>query len=161
MARIHQAIKPFLWFEDQAEEAARFYVSVFPDSRIVTMSRYNSALPDKKGSVMVCKFELMGQEFLALNGGSKPEYNDSISLLVECETQAEVDHLWGKLTAGGGSERPCGWLKDKYGVSWQVTPRRLLELVQDPDEAKAARAMQAMFTMKKIVIAEIERAAAG
>ena len=121
------------------------------------MSRYSSALPDRKGSVMLCNFELDGQAFIALNGGTDPGYNDAISLLVECETQAEVDELWGKLTAGG-SERPCGWLKDKFGVSWQVAPRRLLALVQDPDDARASRAMQAMFSMTKIDIAEIERA---
>lgn len=121
------------------------------------MSRYSSALPDRKGSVMLCNFELDGQAFIALNGGTDPGYNDAISLLVECETQAEVDELWGKLTAGG-SERPCGWLRDKFGVSWQVAPKRLLALVQDPDDARASRAMRAMFAMTKIVIADIERA---
>jgi predicted 3-demethylubiquinone-9 3-methyltransferase (glyoxalase superfamily) len=160
MAKIKQKIKTFLWYDRQAEEAANFYVSVFPNSRILAISHYNSSIPDKQGSVMVCRFELDGQEFLALNGGPAFTLNESVSLLVECDTQAEVDELWEKLTAGG-SEAPCGWLKDKFGLSWQITPWRLLELVQDPDDAKAARAMQAMFSMKKIIIADIERAVQG
>jgi predicted 3-demethylubiquinone-9 3-methyltransferase (glyoxalase superfamily) len=157
MAKIKQKIKPFLWYDHEAEEAANYYVSVFPDSKVISISHYNSAIPDKKGSVMMCKFELAGQEFLALNGGSQEKFNDSISLLVECETQAEIDELWSRLTAGG-SERPCGWLTDKFGLSWQLAPSRLLELVQDPDDTKASRAMQAMFSMKRIIIADIERA---
>ncbi|MEX5219855.1 MAG: VOC family protein [Nitrospira sp.] len=157
MAKIKQKIQTFLWYDHEAEEAANYYVSVFPDSRIISISRYNSAIPDKKGSVMMCKFQLAGQEFLALNGGSQEKFNDSISLLVECETQAEIDELWSTLTEGG-SERPCGWLTDKFGLSWQIAPTRLLELVQDPDDTKASQAMQAMFSMKKIIIADIERA---
>lgn len=157
MARIKQKIKTFLWYDRQAEEAAKFYVSVFPNSKVLSVSRYNSAVPDKKGMVMMCKFRLAGQEFLALNGGPEPKFTESVSLLVECETQAEVDKFWNKLSAGG-SEMPCGWLKDKFGLRWQITPSRLLKLVQDPNEAKASRAMQAMFSMKKIIIADIERA---
>jgi predicted 3-demethylubiquinone-9 3-methyltransferase (glyoxalase superfamily) len=150
MAKIRQRIKTFLWYDHEAEAAATYYVSVFPDSRIISVSHYNSALPEQKGSVMMCKFELAGQEFLALNGGRQQNFNDSISLVVECETQAEIDELWGKLTARG-SERPCGWLTDRFGLSWQIAPSRLLELVQDPDDAVASRAMQAMFSMRKIV----------
>jgi predicted 3-demethylubiquinone-9 3-methyltransferase (glyoxalase superfamily) len=158
MPKIKQKIQTFLWFDHQAEEAAKYYVSVFPDSRILAVSHYNSAMPERKGSVMVCKFELCGQEFLALNGGPEFTFNESISLLVECETQREVDELWDKLISGGGSESQCGWLKDKFGLSWQITPSRLLELVQDPDDAIASRAMQAMLSMKKIILADIEGA---
>jgi predicted 3-demethylubiquinone-9 3-methyltransferase (glyoxalase superfamily) len=157
MARIKQKIKTFLWYDRQAQEAAKFYVSVFPNSKILSVSHYNSAMPGKKGMVMMCKFRLGGQEFLALNGGAEPKFTESVSLLVECETQAEVDKYWNKLSAGG-SEMPCGWLKDKFGLRWQITPSRLLKLVQDPNDAKASRAMQAMFSMKKIIIADIERA---
>lgn len=157
MAKIKQKIKTFLWYDREAEEAANYYVSVFPGSKIISVSHYNSAVPDKKGSVMVCKFELSGQEFLALNGGAPEKFNESVSLLVECETQREIDELWSRLTVGG-SEKPCGWLTDKFGLSWQITPSRLLELVQDPDDTKASRAMRAMFSMKKIIIADLERA---
>lgn len=160
MTKIKQKIKTFLWYDHEAEEAANYYVSVFPDSKIISTSHYNSAVPSKKGSVMVCKFELAGQEFLALNGGPQQNFNDSISLFVECETQAEIDEIWSRLTAGG-SERPCGWLTDKFGLSWQIAPSRLLELVQDPDDTKASRAMQAMFSMKKIIIADVEQATRG
>jgi predicted 3-demethylubiquinone-9 3-methyltransferase (glyoxalase superfamily) len=157
MAKISQKITTFLWFNDEAEEAARFYVSLFEDSRIVAISRYPDAIPDKTGSVMLVTFELAGQKFHALNGGSQYKFNESISLLVECETQSEVDALWSKLTEGG-EERPCGWLTDRFGLSWQVAPRQLLELVSGDDREVAATAMRAMFTMKKIVIADIERA---
>jgi predicted 3-demethylubiquinone-9 3-methyltransferase (glyoxalase superfamily) len=157
MAKITQKITTFLWFDDQAEEAMKFYVSVFPDSKVLSISHYNSAVPGKKGSVMVCKFQLADQEFLALNGGPNAEFNESVSLFVQCETQTEIDDLWSKLSEGG-SERPCGWLTDKFGLCWQTAPSRLLELVQDRDDAKASRAMQAMFGMKKIIIADLERA---
>ncbi len=157
MAKITQKITTFLWFDDQAEEAMNFYVSVFADSKILSISHYNSAGPGKKGSVMLCKFKLAGQEFMALNGGPQTKFNQSISLFVQCETQAEIDDLWNKLSEGG-SELPCGWLTDKFGLSWQIAPARLLELVEDRDDARASRAMQAMFGMKKIIIADLERA---
>lgn len=157
MPVIHQKIKTFLWFEDQAEEAARFYTSLFDDSRIVNIARYTAANPDKEGSVMLVTFELSGQTFYALNGGPDDPFNDSVSLFVECDSQTEIDALWRRLTEGG-SERPCGWLKDRYGLSWQITPTRLLELVTNDNPETAAVAMRAMFEMKKIVIDDIERA---
>jgi predicted 3-demethylubiquinone-9 3-methyltransferase (glyoxalase superfamily) len=157
MAKISQKITTFLWFDNEAEEAAGFYISLFEDSRIVAISHYPDAVPDKVGSVMLVTFELAGQKFYALNGGSQYKFNESISLLVECEIQSEIDAFWGKLTEGG-EERPCGWLTDRFGLSWQIAPRQLLELVSGDDREVAATAMRAMFTMKKIVIADIERA---
>lgn len=158
MAKVRQKITTFLWFDDQAEEAARFYTSVFDDSRVVDVARYTAANPGKEGSVMMVTFELAGQRFYALNGGQNQPFNESVSLLVECDTQEEVDRLWSRLT-DGGTEVACGWLKDRYGLAWQITPKRLLELVTGPDRAVAAAAMRAMFEMKKIVIDDIERAA--
>ncbi len=157
MARIRQKITTFLWFDNQAEDAARFYTSLFDDSRIVAISRYPDAVPDKAGSVMIVTFTLAGQQFHALNGGPQYRLSESVSLLVECETQDEIDDLWRKLSAGG-EERPCGWLRDRFGLSWQVTPRQLLDRVTGEDPVAAAAAMRAMFEMKKIVIADIERA---
>jgi len=157
MPKITQKITTFLWFDTQAEEAARFYTSLFADSRIVAVSHYPDAVPDKVGTVMVVTFELAGQKFHALNAGPHYKFNEAISLLVECETQAEVDELWEKLTEGG-EERPCGWLTDRFGLSWQITPRQLLEATSSDDPKTAAAAMRAMFEMKKIIIADIERA---
>ncbi|QID17577.1 VOC family protein [Nitrogeniibacter mangrovi] len=157
MPTIHQKIKTFLWFNDQAEEAARFYTSVFDTGRIVRIARYNGATPDKEGAVMLVTFELAGQTFIALNGGFDIPFDDAVSLLVECDSQAEIDTLWSRLT-DGGEERPCGWLRDRFGLSWQIAPTRLLELVTNDDPETAATAMRAMFDMKKIVIADIERA---
>lgn len=157
MPKIRQKITPFLWFDDQAEEAARFYTSLFDDSRVVDIARYTAANPRQEGSVMLVTFELAGQRFYALNGGPNNPFNESVSLLVECETQEEVDRLWSQLT-DGGSERPCGWLKDRYGLAWQIAPTRLLELVTSADRKAAEAAMRAMFEMKKIVIGDIERA---
>lgn len=157
MPAINQKIKTFLWFKDQAEEAARFYTSLFDDGRIVNIARYTAANPDKEGTVMLVTFELAGQTFFALNGGPNDPFNESVSLLVECDTQEEVDTLWSRLTEGG-TEAPCGWLKDRYGLAWQITPKRLLELVTGADREVAAAAMRAMFEMKKIVIDDIERA---
>jgi predicted 3-demethylubiquinone-9 3-methyltransferase (glyoxalase superfamily) len=157
MPAIRQKITPFLWFSDQAEEAARFYTSIFENSRVVDVAHYTAANPDKEGSVMLVTFELAGQRFYALNGGANDPFNESVSLLVECETQEEVDELWSRL-AEGGTEAPCGWLKDRYGLAWQITPKRLLELVTSPDREVATTAMRAMFEMKKIVIADVERA---
>jgi predicted 3-demethylubiquinone-9 3-methyltransferase (glyoxalase superfamily) len=158
MVKISQKITTFLWFDTQAEAAARFYTSLFKDSRIVAISRYPDAVPDKAGSVMLVTFELAGQKFHALNAGPQYKFNESISLLVECETQAEVDEFWSKLTERG-EDKPCGWLTDRFGLSWQIAPARLLELVSGDDREAASAAMRAMFEMKKIVIADIERAA--
>jgi predicted 3-demethylubiquinone-9 3-methyltransferase (glyoxalase superfamily) len=158
MVKISQKITTFLWFDTQAEAAARFYTSLFKDSRTIAISHYPDAVPDKAGSVMLVTFELAGQKFHALNAGPQYKFNESISLLVECETQAEVDEFWSKLTEGG-AEKPCGWLTDRFGLSWQIAPARLLELVSGDDREAASAAMRAMFEMKKIVIADIERAA--
>jgi predicted 3-demethylubiquinone-9 3-methyltransferase (glyoxalase superfamily) len=150
-------ITPFLWFDDQAEEAARFYVSLFDNSRISRITRYGEAGPRPKGSVMTVELELDGQKLIALNGGPQYEFTEAISLSVDCETQEEVDEFWEKLSAGG-EEGPCGWLKDKYGLSWQINPRVLGEMLGDPDPAKSSRVMEAMLAMKKIDIAGLRRA---
>ncbi|GHG61159.1 VOC family protein [Streptomyces griseocarneus] len=146
-----QKITPFLWFDDQAEEAVRHYMSVFGDSRIVDVQRYGEAGPGKAGTVMTVTFELAGQQFIALNGGPHFTFNEAVSLSVDCVTQEEVDELWEKLGAGG-EEGQCGWLKDRFGLWWQVNPRKLNELLSDPDPVKAGRVMKAMLQMKKIDI---------
>ena len=156
-----QKINPCLWFDTEGEEAARFYTSVFPNSRILEITRYGSAGPRAEGSVMTVQFELDGQQFVALNGGPDFKFNEAISLEVHCESQEEVDSYWDALTADGGEEGPCGWLKDKYGLSWQIVPTVLYELIKDPDQEKSQRAMAAMLQMKKIEIDELEKAAAG
>ena len=155
-----QKITPFLWFDTEGEDAARYYTSVFPNSRIVEIQRYGEAGPRPDGTVMTVAFELDGQRFVALNGGPQYIFNEAISLAVECEDQDEVDRYWDTLT-DGGEPGPCGWLKDRFGVSWQIVPRRLTELVADEDREKAQRVMAAMLRMGKIDIAELERAAAG
>jgi len=155
-----QKITPCLWFDTEGEEAAQFYTSVFPNSRIVEVTRYGSAGPRAEGTVMTVSFELDGQGFVALNGGPDFTFNEAISLQVDCDSQDEVDSYWNALSEGG-EEGPCGWLKDKYGVSWQIVPRVLTELISDPDQEKAQRVMAAMLQMKKIEIAELEKAAAG
>lgn len=160
MVKISQPIAAFLWFDNEAEEAARFYTSLFEDSRIVAVSRYPDAIPSKAGSVMVVTFELAGQRFHALNGGPQYKFNESVSLMIECETQEEIDELWAKLTEGG-EERPCGWLADRFGLFWQITPRRMMEIISGDDREAASAAMQAMFQMKKMVIPDIERAVAS
>ncbi len=152
-----QTITPFLWFDTQAEEAANFYVSIFRNSKVLAVTRYGDAGPGPKGSVMTVRFQLDGQEFTALNGGPHFKFTEAISFSIPCKTQAEVDEFWGKLSAGG-QEGPCGWLKDKYGLSWQVNPTILGEMLNDPDPQKAARVMQAMLGMKKIDIAGLRRA---
>jgi predicted 3-demethylubiquinone-9 3-methyltransferase (glyoxalase superfamily) len=152
-----QKIKPFLWFDTQAEEAAHFYVSIFKNSKILNISRYGDAGPGPKGSVMTISFELDGQEFIGLNGGPHFKFTEAISFTVMCKTQEEVDDFWKKLTAGG-QEVECGWLKDKYGLCWQITPTILPEMLTDPDPQKAKRVIQAMMTMKKIDIAALQRA---
>jgi predicted 3-demethylubiquinone-9 3-methyltransferase (glyoxalase superfamily) len=153
-------ITPFLWFEDQAEEAARFYASIFEDARIGRITRYGAAGPRKPGTVMTVEFELDGQKFVALNGGPEFKFTEAISFSVECETQEEVDELWEKLSEGG-EQGPCGWLKDRYGMSWQVNPRVLSEMLDDPDPARSQRVMQAMMGMKKIDIGGLRRAYDG
>ena len=150
-------ITPFLWFNDQAEEAMNFYTSIFKNSKIGSVSRYGEGGPGQPGSVMTATFELDGQEFMALNGGPLFAFTEAISFFVNCETQAEVDELWGKLTEGG-EESQCGWLKDKYGLSWQIVPSVLGELLSDPDAEKAGRVMNAMLQMKKIDIAGLRAA---
>jgi predicted 3-demethylubiquinone-9 3-methyltransferase (glyoxalase superfamily) len=154
------AITPFLWFDTQAEEAAKFYTSIFPNSKIGKIARYGDAGPGPKGGVMTIAFELDGRHFTALNGGPVFSFTEAVSFVIDCKTQDEVDHYWSKLTAGG-QESQCGWLKDKFGLSWQVVPRQLAELLSSPDRGKANRVMQAMLKMKKIDIAALERAAQG
>jgi predicted 3-demethylubiquinone-9 3-methyltransferase (glyoxalase superfamily) len=155
-----QKIVTFLWFDNQAEEAANHYVSVFANSKITNISRYGDAGPGPEGSVMVVSFQLAGQEFMALNGGPEFKFNEAISLYVNCQSQAEVDELWEKLSAGG-QPGPCGWLKDRYGVSWQIVPTVLGELLQGPDPEKSNRAMQAMLKMSKLDIEGLRRAYEG
>jgi predicted 3-demethylubiquinone-9 3-methyltransferase (glyoxalase superfamily) len=155
-----QKITPFLWFDGKAEEAANFYTSIFKDSKILHIARYGEAGPGPKGSVMVATFELEGQRFMALNGGPQYTISPAISFFVDCETQAEVDELWEKLTAGGG-EVQCGWLRDKFGVSWQIIPRTLMELMQDKDPIKSQRVFKAMLQMIKIDIEGLQRAYRG
>ena len=152
-----QKITPFLWFDTQAEEAARFYVSIFRNSKIVGVSRYGEAGPGPRGSVMTVTFELGGQEFIALNGGPHFKFTEAISFSVDCKTQEEVDEFWRKLSEGG-EEGQCGWLKDKYGLSWQINPTILGEMLSDPDPGKSKRVMEAMLKMKKIDIAALKKA---
>ncbi len=154
-----QKISPCLWFDTEAEEAARFYTSVFPNSRIVDVAHYGEAGPREAGTVMTVEFELDGQEFVALNGGPEFTFSEAVSFQVSCESQSEVDRLWSTLSEGG-EEGPCGWLKDRFGLSWQIVPTRLRELLGDPDREKSQRVMRAMLEMKKIEIDALERAAA-
>ncbi|MEU9046030.1 MULTISPECIES: VOC family protein [unclassified Kitasatospora] len=156
-----QKISTFLWFDDQAEEAAAFYTSVFPNSRITQVTHYGEAGPREAGSVMTVAFELAGREYVALNGGPEFTFTEAVSLQVECEDQREIDELWAKLTADGGQEGPCGWLKDRFGLSWQITPRVLLDLIGDRDRAKADRVMAAVLRMQKLDIRQLLDAAEG
>ena len=152
------AITPCLWFDTEAEEAAQFYTSVFPNSRIVHVSHYGSAGPRPAGMVMEVEFELNGRSFLALNGGPDFTFSEAISLQADCKDQDEVDRLWVTLSEGG-EEGPCGWLKDRYGLSWQIVPSVMYELIADPDQERAQRTIAAMLQMGKLDIAELERAA--
>jgi predicted 3-demethylubiquinone-9 3-methyltransferase (glyoxalase superfamily) len=154
-----QKITPFLWFDTQAEDAARFYCSVFRNSKIGAITRYGDAGPGPKGSAMTVSFELEGIPYTALNGGPAYKFNNAVSFVVHCKTQDEVDHYWEKLTADGGKEIQCGWLSDKFGLSWQIVPDALTQLLSDKDPAKVNRVMQAMFPMKKLIIADLEYAA--
>ncbi len=153
-------ITPNLWFDEQGLEAAEFYTSVFPNSRITQVSHYGEAAPGKAGTVLTVAFELDGQQFVALNGGPEFRFNEAVSFQVDCKDQDEVDHYWSALSEGG-EEGPCGWLKDRFGLSWQIIPRRLPELLADPDREKAQRVMAAMLEMGKIEVDELERAAAA
>ncbi len=152
------AITPCLWFDTEGEEAAEFYTSIFPDSRILHVARYGDAGPREAGTVMTVSFELNGLRFVALNGGPEFTFSEAISFQVDCRSQEEVDDYWSRL-GEGGEEGPCGWLKDRYGVSWQIVPTRLTELLDDPDPATSQRVMAAMLQMKKIEIEALEQAA--
>ncbi len=153
-----QKITPFLWFDHQAEEAAKFYVSMFKNSKILNIARYGEGTPMPKGTVMTVDFVLEGERFTALNGGPMFKFTEAISFLVNCESQDEVDMLWKKLTSNGGAEGQCGWLKDKYGLSWQIIPTALGRMLSDPDPEKAQRVMSAMLKMKKIDVEAIRQA---
>ncbi len=155
-----QKITPCLWFDTQAEEAARFYVSIFKNSKIGAISRYGESGPGPAGSVMTVTFQLDGQEFMGLNGGPIFKFNEAVSFVVNCENQEEVDQMWAKLSSGG-QEVQCGWLKDRYGVSWQIVPRILGELMKDPDPAKTQRVMKALLQMKKLSVDGLRRAYEG
>jgi predicted 3-demethylubiquinone-9 3-methyltransferase (glyoxalase superfamily) len=152
-----QKITPFLWFDNQAEDAAHFYTSIFRNSKVVSVTRYGDAGPGPKGSVMTVKFQLDGQEFVALNGGPHFKFSEVVSFVANCETQEEVDDFWEKLSEGGEKVQ-CGWLKDKYGLSWQVVPTVLVEMLQDKDSEKSKRVMEAMLQMKKIDIKALKEA---
>ena len=162
-----QKITPFLWFDDQAEEAANFYTSIFKNSRVGNILRYGeeaarvSESGRPVGSVLTIEFEIAGQKFVALNGGPQFKFNESVSFVVNCETQDEVDYFWAKLTSHGGEESACGWLKDKYGLSWQITPTVLIDMLHDKDPQKAERVMKAMLQTKKIDIEKLKVAYAG
>ncbi|MBP1692061.1 MAG: hypothetical protein H6Q32_1413 [Bacteroidetes bacterium] len=153
-------ITPFLWFDNNAEEAVKFYLSVFKNSKILKETRYGDAGPGPKGSLMTVAFQLDGQDFMALNGGPYFSFTEAVSFVITCKDQKEVDYYWEKLTGNGGKESMCGWLKDRFGLSWQVVPTILPELLTDKDAAKAQRAAQAMMQMKKIDIAALQAAAA-
>jgi Uncharacterized protein conserved in bacteria len=150
-----------LWFDGQAEEAANYYTSIFPNSRLGDVARYTEAGPGPAGTVVTVEFVANGQKFVALNGGPEFTFNEAVSFEIRCENQDEVDHYWDTLTSDGGEESVCGWVKDKYGVSWQVIPQVLVDMVSDPDQQKAARAMAAMLEMRKIDIAALEKAYQG
>lgn len=152
-------ITPNLWFDAQAEEAAAFYVSIFPNSKVGATSYYGEAGPGPAGTVLTVSFTLDGKEFLALNGGPQFTFDEAVSFAIMCKDQAEIDYYWDRLTAGGGVEGPCGWLKDRYGLSWQVVPEAVERMMTDPDERRRDRAMKAVLSMKKLDLAAIEAAA--
>jgi predicted 3-demethylubiquinone-9 3-methyltransferase (glyoxalase superfamily) len=160
-----QKITPFLWFDDQAEEAVNFYTSLFKNSKIGRIFRNPQEAAEKTGrpvgSVLTIEFEIEGQKFVALNGGPLFKFNESVSFVINCETQEEVDYFWGKLIADGGEESACGWLKDKFGLSWQVTPTLLIDMLHDDDQEKSGRVMQAMLQMQKIEIPKLKAAYGG
>jgi predicted 3-demethylubiquinone-9 3-methyltransferase (glyoxalase superfamily) len=154
-------ITPFLWFDNNLEDAIKFYTAIFKDSKVLDVRRYDETGPDGKTKIMTARFRLAGQEFTGLNGGPHFKFTEAVSFVVSCKTQKEVDYYWRRLTADGGQESQCAWLKDKFGLSWQIVPEQLLKLMGDKDPAKAGRVMQAMFKMSKIIIKDLERAHAG
>lgn len=154
-------IAPCLWFNTEAEEAVNFYVSVFKDSRILDISRYGDTGPAEPGSVLAMNFELAGQKFMALNGGTDFPFSEAVSFFYECDSQQEIDEIWGKILENGGQEQQCGWIKDKYGLPWQVVPKVLGEMMSDPDPEKAQRAMAAMMQMVKLDIPTLQKAYEG
>jgi len=154
-------VTPFLWFDNNAEDAVKFYTSIFKNSKIGSTSRYGDAGPGPKGSVMTISFSIEGQEYTALNGGPVFKFNESVSFVVHCKDQQEVDYYWEKLTVDGGTEVECGWLKDKFGLSWQIVPDVLMELISDKDPAKSDRVMKQVLQMKKLDIARLKEAAAA
>ena len=156
-----QKIMPCLWFDDRIEDAVNFYTSVFPNAKITEMSRYGDVGPMPKGKVLTAIFEIEGQRFMALNGGPQHKFSEAISFVVRCADQKEVDYYWSKLLEGGGREDQCAWLKERFGLSWQIVPDALYRYMSDKDTAKANRVMQAMLKMKKIIIADLDKAAAG
>ncbi len=156
-----QKITPFLWFDNQAEEAANFYVSAFKNSKVLSVVRYGETGPGPKGTVMTVEFELEGQKFVGLNGGPHFKFTEAVSFVINCETQEEVDYFWEKLTAEGGAESQCGWLKDRYGLSWQVVPTAVIEMLKDKDPERSQRAMKAVLQMKKIDIGQAKQAYDG
>jgi predicted 3-demethylubiquinone-9 3-methyltransferase (glyoxalase superfamily) len=158
---IRQKITPHLWFDNNAEEAANLYTSIFPNSKITAIARYPEGSPGPAGTVMTVAFTLDGQDFVGINGGPIFKFSEAVSFLVDCETQAEVDTLWEKLLAGGGAEQQCGWLKDRFGLSWQISSMKLVKMMTDPNPARPKRVMDAMLKMKKIDIARLEQAYAG
>ncbi len=158
---IQQKITPCLWFDDDAEDAVAFYLSIFKDSRIVSRSRYGESVPDKKGSVLAISFKLEDQDFIAVNGGPHFKFNEAISLYVNCETQAEIDDYWSKLLAGGGQESQCGWLKDRFGLSWQIDYAGMQDMMSDTHPDRADRVMKEMLAMKKIDIQRLKDAYEG
>ncbi len=153
-----QKIAPFLWFDNQAEAAAQFYTSIFKDSKILETSRYGDAGPGPKGSVMVVKFQIAGMDVTALNGGPRFKFSEAFSFVVSCDNQAEIDEYWRKLTSDGGEESMCGWLKDKFGFSWQIVPKQMGKLMSQKDPQKSNRVMQALLQMKKLDVAKLEQA---
>ncbi|HEX8649133.1 MAG TPA: VOC family protein [Thermoleophilaceae bacterium] len=158
---IQQKLVPNLWFDTEAEEAAEFYCSIFPNSRILGSSRYTEDSPGETGTVMTVEWEIEGTRFVGINGGPLFKFNEAVSFMISCEDQDEIDYYWEKLIAGGGEEGPCGWLKDRFGLSWQVTPKGMDELFGHPDPDRANRAMKAMLKMKKLDVEELRRAADG
>jgi len=161
MLQPNSKVTSFLWLDTQAEAAANFYVSLFADAKIVDVARWGAGSPYPEGSVMSATLDLAGQQYILFNGGPHYQLNESFSLFVSCEDQAEVDHFWNALVADGGAPIQCGWLKDRFGVTWQIVPKALMRLLGDKDRAKAGRVMQAMMEMVKLDVAELERAAAG
>ena len=152
-------LTPFLWFDTEGKEAAEYYVSIFPNSKINHVSYFGEAGPRAEGTVLTVNFELDGKEYTALNGGPEYKFSEAVSFMIDCKDQAEVDYYWEKLTADGGQEGPCGWLKDRFGLSWQVVPKALSELLGDPDPGRSQRAVKAMLAMKKLDVAALQAAA--